>query len=377
MHRILRLAACLASAVAPCAVAAQETAPPPHWRIAYDTKPSSAPVFVKMPPGFHVTMGPGAVLWDPRVPGDARFEARGEVFVFPNSSEQEVAVMIGGQALGTPKASWTAFAIRRDGAFAVLQRRGGALSTLRPWTPHPAVKAAVGEEPALNALVVRVDSAVTFSVNGTVVAQLSREQVGGTDGATGWRAGAGVNLHIAAFDVLRQLAPPRNAAPSAPRSQTVFVVRHAERESRERDSDLSAVGRARAQALDSTLADARLTHVIVTEFKRTANTGAPAAARHGLTPIVIANQPDVAKHAAAVAAAVRAAGPDAVVLVVGHSNTVSPIVAALGGPVRPDLCDAQFATMTVVRLDGPGVPARVARVSYGAPDAERCPEPPR
>lgn len=368
------LAACLAFAIAVALgrAEAQDTAPPPHWRIAYDSKPATNPVFVKMPPGFHVTMGPGAVLWDPRVPGDARFEVRGEVFVFPNSSDGEVAVMIGGRALGTPRASWTAFAIRRDGAVGILQRRDGATSTLRPWATHAAIKAASGEEPALNALVVRVDSAVTFSVNGALVAQLSREQIGVTDGTTGWRVGAGVNLHISTFDVLRQLAPARNAAPSAPRSQTVFVVRHAERESRERDSDLSADGRARAQALDSALADARLTHVIVTEFKRTANTGAPAAARHGLTPIVIANQPDVAKHAAAVAAAVRAAGPDAVVLVVGHSNTVSPIVAALGGPPRPDLCDAQYSTLTVVRLEGSGVPPRVARVNYGAPDAARC-----
>ncbi|MCU0622275.1 MAG: hypothetical protein MUF53_00260 [Gemmatimonadaceae bacterium] len=69
------------------------------------------------------------------------------------------------------------------------------------------------------------------------------------------------------------------------------------------------------------------------------------------------------------AAAVRAAGPDAVVLVVGHSNTVPKIVEALGGPPRPDLCDQQYATMTVVRLEGAAVPARVARASYGAPDA--------
>jgi len=142
----------------------------------------------------------------------------------------------------------------------------------------------------------------------------------------------------------------REAAPATSASSLVFVVRHAERESRERDSDLSAAGVARAHALDSALADARLTHVIVTEFRRTANTAAPAARR-------------------------RNAGPDAVVLVVGHSNTVPRIVEALGGPARPDLCDQQYATLTVVRLGGPGAPARVARLQYGAPDvpdADAC-----
>lgn len=374
MRRFVRFAACLplalAASLAAAQAAAQNAAPPPHWRIAYDTPPAATtPVFVRMPPGFHVTMGPAAVLWDPRVPGEGRFEVRGEVFVFPDASEQEVALFVGGQALGTPRASFTAFAIRRDGAIAVLRRSGRTTAMLVPWTAHPATKAPGANEPALNALAVRVDSAVTFTVNGAVVAQLSRDQVGVTDGAVGWRAGAGVNLHVSAFDVLRRLAPPRSSGPSAPNAQTVFVVRHAERESRERDSDLSTAGVARAHALDSALADARLTHVVVTEFRRTANTAAPAARRHGLVPIVVANQPDVATHAAAVAAAVRGAGPDAVVLVVGHSNTVPKIVEALGGPARPDLCDQQYATMTIVRIEGPAVPARVARMQYGAPDA--------
>jgi broad specificity phosphatase PhoE len=352
----------------PSLASPQPATPPDHWRVAYDTTPTAPPVFVRMPPGFHITTGPGAVLWDPRVPGETRYDVRGEVFVFPDASEHEVALFTGGADLGTPRASYTAFAIRRDGAVSVLRRTGATTAFLVPWTPHAAVRVPRKDEPALNALHVRVDSAVTFHVNGTEVARLALSQVGNTDGAVGWRVGPGVNLHVSAFDVLRRLAPPRSGAPSAPTSQTVFVVRHAERASRDRDSDLSAAGVARAHALDTALADARLTHVIVTEFRRTANTAAPAAQRHGLAPIVVANQPDATAHAAAVAAAVRSAGPDAVVLVVGHSNTVPKIIAALGGPARPDLCDQQYASVTVVRLDGPAVPARVARLTFGAPD---------
>lgn len=375
MRAVCRLAAVVWLLAFPSLASAQPAPPPDHWRVAYDTSPTAPPVFVRMPPGFHITTGSGAVLWDPRVPGDARYEVRGEVFVFPDASEHEVALFTGGADLGTPRASYTAFAIRRDGAVAVLRRTGATTAFVMPWTPHAAVRMPRKDEPGLNALHVRVDSAVTFHVNGTEVARLGLSQVGNTDGAVGWRVGPGVNLHVSAFDVLRRLAPPRRGAPSAPTSQTVFVVRHAERESRDRDSDLSAAGVARAHALDTALADARLTHVIVTEFRRTANTAAPAARRHGRAPIVIANQPDVTAHAAAVAAAVRSAGPDAVVLVVGHSNTVPKIVEALGGAARPDLCDAQYATMTIVRLDGPGSPSRVARLTYGASDpvgAESC-----
>lgn len=369
-----RLLAAAWTVVVPGVGIAQD-APPPHWRIAWDAPPKAAaptgpaPVFVGMPPGFHVTTGPGAVLWEPRVPGDARFDVRGEVYVFPDAGDAAVGLIIGGQRLGTPQASYTAFAIRRDGAVAVLRHGAKAVDAIVPWTTNRAVAAPSTDGPALNALTVRVDSAVTFVVNGTVVAQLSRAQVGITDGAVGWRVGAGMNLHIAAFDVTRRLAAPRTGGATAPGAQTVYVVRHAERESRDRDSDLSAAGVARAHVLDSALADARLTHVVVTEFRRTANTAAPAARRHGLVPTVVANQPDVKQHAAAVAAAVRAAGPEAVVLVVGHSNTVPKIVEALGGPVRPDLCDQQYATMTIVRLEASNAPPRIARVTYGAADA--------
>jgi phosphohistidine phosphatase SixA len=154
----------------------------------------------------------------------------------------------------------------------------------------------------------------------------------------------------------------------------VYVVRHAERASTDRDSDLSPAGFARASTLDSVLADAGITRVVTTEFQRTRKTGAPAAARANLTPMVVATQRDLPAHIAEVVSAVRAAGANGVVLVVGHSNTVPRIVAALGGPALPDLCDAQYATLTVLRLDD-GKPTRSARVNYGAADpadADAC-----
>jgi len=64
-----------------------------------------------------------------------------------------------------------------------------------------------------------------------------------------------------------------------------------------------------------------------------------------------------------------------VVVVVGHSNTVPAIVAALGGPRMADLCDAAYATMFVVGPASPRVattgpaPAAVVRAQYGRPDA--------
>src|SRR5690606_4222872 len=95
-------------------------------------------------------------------------------------------------------------------------------------------------------------------------------------------------------------------APQAPadtvQPPTVVVVRHAEKADASRDPSLSEAGRARALALDSALADARVTAVIVTPYRRNAETAAPVAARHGLTPIVVPVSGGVDTHAAAVAA---------------------------------------------------------------------------
>ncbi len=150
------------------------------------------------------------------------------------------------------------------------------------------------------------------------------------------------------------------------RQPTVIVVRHAEKASQtDRDPTLSAAGFLRAEALDSVLAHGKVTAVIVTPFRRTVETAALVATRYLLTPIVIPVEGGVSAHAYAVARAAR--GFDGVVLVVGHSNTVLPIVRALGGPTLPDLCDSSYAQFFAVSIaaDGSG---RLVRSQYGAPD---------
>ncbi len=64
---------------------------------------------------------------------------------------------------------------------------------------------------------------------------------------------------------------------------------------------------------------------------------------------------------------IRAEALDSVVLVVGHSNTVLPIIRALGGPTLLDLCDSSYAQLFSVTIaaDGSG---RLVRSQYGAPD---------
>ncbi|GAB3732459.1 hypothetical protein GCM10028862_13850 [Luteimonas pelagia] len=141
------------------------------------------------------------------------------------------------------------------------------------------------------------------------------------DSAMTHRAAAALRLAtVLAFAVLAGCATGTTGA-DAP---TIVVVRHAEKaDDGTRDPPLSPEGEARAAAIAGRLADAPLSLVLATEYRRTRMTGTPAAVAHGLEVSVLPG----ATPASAVADRARAAS--GTVLVVGHSNTVPGIVAAL------------------------------------------------
>ena len=160
------------------------------------------------------------------------------------------------------------------------------------------------------------------------------------------------------------------ALPPSARAQeptVVLLVRHAERAAEPGpDPALSPAGEARAQALAAALADAHVGAILTTQLRRTQLTAAPLARALGLTPVVIETGRDVAEHARAVTDTVRRRFAGRTVLVVGHSNTVSAIVAALGGPAIAAPCDTEFANLWVLVLRSGEV--SLVRSSYGAPD---------
>ncbi|MEO6444760.1 MAG: phosphoglycerate mutase family protein [Gemmatimonadaceae bacterium] len=146
----------------------------------------------------------------------------------------------------------------------------------------------------------------------------------------------------------------------------VLVVRHAEKSGPSGDVPLSAAGEARAQALAEVARQAGVQAVITTQFQRTRQTAAPLASSLGIRPQVIEARGPVPEHAREVAAAIRARHAGQTVLVVGHSNTVSAIVAALGAPAFPDLCDEEYDHLYTVIVASEGS-ARLVRSRFGAP----------
>ena len=116
------------------------------------------------------------------------------------------------------------------------------------------------------------------------------------------------------------------AAPAAAQHD-VYVMRHLNTAAMQADPDLLPEGQRAAEALALWFREERPVAIYLTDYKRTRETVAPLAARLGLTPIVYAPS-----DTAGLIARVRA--EHGAVLIVGHSNTVPDIVAALGG-TRP------------------------------------------
>jgi phosphohistidine phosphatase SixA len=143
----------------------------------------------------------------------------------------------------------------------------------------------------------------------------------------------------------------------------ILLVRHAEAVELPDDPDpgLTDVGKKRAQDLAATLRDAGVSTILVSPLRRTGDTAAPLAALLGLKATVTPLGRSIEAHVAATATAARRA--TGVVLVVGHSNTIPEIIAQLGGPKLPDICDPVHDDLfSLLTVDGK---VRFVRARYG------------
>lgn len=173
------------------------------------------------------------------------------------------------------------------------------------------------------------------------------------------------------FVALPLIALGALALPIAAHAQPslVLLVRHAERAAAPAaDPVLTDAGSQRALALKKALAAAGVSVIVTTQFQRTQLTAKPLGDSLGLTPIIVRAGNPLQAHLDSVAAAVRRQPAGSVVLVVGHSNTIPGIVAALGGPKMPDLCDTEYSRLFALWFGGQGAP-KLVRSDYGAPDA--------
>lgn len=136
---------------------------------------------------------------------------------------------------------------------------------------------------------------------------------------------------------------------------SIIIVRHAERQTGEGDDSLSEAGRQRAERLAAMLRDAGVTHVFVSDLRRTLETAQPLAKIRNLSPTRMAIPAQGRGKISASELQVRATllaisrlPRTAVVLVVGHSNTVPMFLTRLGYGASLRIPETEFDNMFVV-----------------------------
>ena len=162
--------------------------------------------FVTMEPGWHVTTGPAAILYDPSRTASGAFRLESETFLFdPQGRREAFGFFMGGKELQGDNQEYVYFLIRPTGEFLIKRRTGGTTSDIVSWTANPAILAwADREEDAAtvkNVLAVEAGTeTVRFLINGDEMASLPRADLD-LDGVVGLRVNHAVNIHVTSLDV--------------------------------------------------------------------------------------------------------------------------------------------------------------------------------
>jgi 2,3-bisphosphoglycerate-dependent phosphoglycerate mutase len=161
----------------------------------------------------------------------------------------------------------------------------------------------------------------------------------------------------ALFALILAMSMPTYAA------TTIILVRHAEKAVMQGDMPLSEAGAARAKELARVLADARVSAIYTTQYRRTKETVAPLAEALKLTPKEITAGGK--EYPANVVREVLANHKGETVVVAGHSNTTVDVLRELGMKDPPFIPEPQFDDLFVCTV-GDALPASCVALRYGA-----------
>lgn len=154
-----------------------------------------------------------------------------------------------------------------------------------------------------------------------------------------------------------------SSRPTAASETTVYIVRHAEKETTPglADPPLMPEGQQRAVALREQLGKRPIAAIFTTNTLRTRTTASPLAESLKLAPQVYD-----ARQLGALAQRIKSAYAGKTVVVIGHSNTILETAEALGA-TRPvaTVSDAEYDYLFEVKLPATGA-ATVTAQRYGA-----------
>jgi hypothetical protein len=179
---------------------------PPGWTARADQGGDSTAIrFQTMEPGYHLTLGPAAILYraEDHVGGPFHTLATFHQMKKPPHPEG-YGLFVGGQELAGKDQRYTYFLIRGDGSYLIKRRSGDKTQDVtKGWIPHPAVKKEDGQGKATNLLEIdakKDPTHVVFKVNGQTVYTADSKSMDFT-GNVGLRANHHLDIHIEGFAI--------------------------------------------------------------------------------------------------------------------------------------------------------------------------------
>ena len=145
-----------------------------------------------------------------------------------------------------------------------------------------------------------------------------------------------------------------------PKTDAIFLVRHAEKTLDKTDPGLTDAGKARALALADRLENEGITHIHSSDYIRTRDTAAPLATRLGLN-VEIYDAGDLPGIAETLK---TTPGRH---LVVGHSNTTPQLTELLGGDGGTPIYEATEYDRLYILTTKKGEPVKSYLTRFGAP----------
>ena len=135
--------------------------------------------------------------------------------------------------------------------------------------------------------------------------------------------------------------------------ETVFIIRHAEKETSGADPRLIDAGRRRAASWADMLRPGGIDVIITSDAKRTRETGGIIAERLGVSKMELPRQDVVG-----LVDMLQFDHADDNVLIVAHTETIPSIVSSLGVPETVEISQEDFATLLIV-MPGDDADARL------------------
>lgn len=215
MRRLLAISALSLVLVSPALAQANPADPdkpvqgsgtlPKGWMARIDGgAPLTKVKFETMSPGWHITLGPAAIFYQPTDTTSGNAHLVGVFHLFPGATHPEsFGMFLGGQNLQGPTQSYTYFLIRGDGKFLIKRRTGETTTKVVDWTANSAVKAADSTGHSSNELTVLIkDGKVSFMANGKEVHSAAAADVD-TKGVVGARINHNLTIHLEKLQVHR------------------------------------------------------------------------------------------------------------------------------------------------------------------------------